>query len=112
MVEQGTNDEDGPPGRGIHDLGIGQRGVPLANVAPEESFELGEDLDEEIFTAEIGDDALLDLAGFAVGFDDADLFVDGSAGGADFHGSRVHENHYHDESRGIQGENWDVRGRL
>ena len=69
----------------------------------EEPPELGEHLDEEVLASEIGDDALLDLAAFAVGFDDADVFVDGAAGGADFHGSRVHESHYHDESLGIQG---------
>jgi hypothetical protein len=99
LVEQGPNDEDGSPGRGIDELGIGRRGVPLADVPTEQSLELGEDLDEEIFAAEIGDQALLDLAAFAVGFDDADVLVDGAAGGADFHGSRVHENYYHDESR-------------
>ncbi|MGE5754326.1 MAG: hypothetical protein ACM35G_01215, partial [Planctomycetaceae bacterium] len=39
------------------------------------------------------------LTGFAVGRDDADVFVDGAAGGADSRGSRVHEDHYHDEPR-------------
>ena len=47
-------------------------------LAGEESAELGEDLDEEILATEVGDDALLDLTVFAVGFDDADVFVDGS----------------------------------
>ena len=96
MVEQGTDDEDGSPGRGIDDLGIGQGGVFLTDVATEQSLEFGEDVDEEVFAAEVGDDALLDLAVFAVGLDDADVFVERAAGGADFHGSRVHENHYHD----------------
>ena len=75
----------------------------MTAVAGEEPLELGEHVDEEVLASEIGDDALLDLAAFAVGFDDADVFVDGAAGGADFHGSRVHENHYHDESRRIKG---------
>ncbi len=96
LVEQGTDGEDGPPGRGIDDLGIGQGGVFLTDVATEQSLEFGEDVDEEVFAAEVGDDALLDLAVFAVGLDDADVFVESAAGGADFHGSRVHENHYHD----------------
>src|SRR5262249_26354811 len=65
--------------------------------AGEEAAEFGEDLEEEVFASEVGDDALLDLAAVAVGFDDADVFMDRAAGGADFHGSRVHENHYHDE---------------
>ena len=74
---------------------------PVMPQAPTESrpAELGEDLDEEVLASEISDDALLDLAVFAVGLDDADVFVDGAAGGADFHGSRVHENHYHDGLR-------------
>src|ERR1700680_2955470 len=73
------------------------------SLAGEEASELGEHFDEEVLPSEIGDDALLDLTAFAVGFDDADVFVDGAAGGADFHGSRVHENHYHDGLRIIKG---------
>src|ERR1700680_665172 len=73
------------------------------SLAGEEASELGEHFDEEVLPSEIGDDALLDLTAFAVGFDDADIFVDGAAGGADFHGSRVHENHYHDMSRVFKG---------
>ena len=79
-------------------------GASAVVLAGEELAELGEDLDEEVLASEIGDDALLDLAVFAVGLDDADVFVDGAAGGADFDGSRVHENHYHDESSRIQGD--------
>jgi hypothetical protein len=74
-------------------------------IACEEAAELGEELDEEVFASEIGDDALLDLTAVAVGFDDADIFVDGAAGGADFDGSRVHENHYHDELTFLKGNN-------
>ena len=112
LVEQGADDEDRPPGRGIDDLGIGGIGGLGAGLAGEEPPELGEDLDEEVLASEIGDDALLDLAAFAVGFDDADVFVDGAAGGADFDGSRVHENHYHDESRRIKGNFREIRGDI
>ena len=79
----------------------GSAGSPASTavVAGEEPPELGEDLDEEVLASEVGDDALLDLAAFAVGLDDADVFVDGAAGGADFDGSRVHENNYHDGNR-------------
>jgi hypothetical protein len=102
LVEQGPDDEDRPPGRGIDDLGIGGRGV-FGPAAGKESLEFGEDVDEEVLAAEVGDDALLDLAAVTVGFDDADLFVDGAAGGADFDGARVHESDYHDETRGHKG---------
>ena len=40
---------------------------------------LGRTSIEEILATEIGDDALLDLTVFAVGLDDADVFVDGAA---------------------------------
>ena len=103
LVEHGTDDEDRSPVRGIADLGICRIAGLDAGFSGEEPAELGEHLDEEVLASEIGDDALLDLAAFAVGFDDADVFVDGAAGGADFHGSRVHENHYHDESQGFKG---------
>ena len=75
----------------------------MTAVAGEESLEFGQEVDKEVFAAEVGDDALLDLAAVAVGFDDADIFVDGAAGGADFDGSRVHENYYHDEPCRIKG---------
>src|ERR1700680_3766120 len=74
------------------------------SLAGEEASELGEHFDEEVLPSEIGDDALLDLTAFAVGLDDTDVFVDGAAFGADFHGSRVHENHYHDGFQRIKGD--------
>jgi hypothetical protein len=104
LIEQGAESEDGTPGGGIDDLGIGRRGVLLADVAPEQSLGLGEDLDEEVFAAEIGDDALLDLWAFAVGFDDPDVLVECAAGGADFDGSQVHVVKYHDRKAKNQGE--------
>src|SRR4051812_48627764 len=100
LIEQGPHDEDRPPGRGFAELGVGG----ILSLAGEEPSELGEDFDEEVLASEIGDDALLDLTGFAVGLDDADVFVDGAAFGADSHGSRVHENHYHDEFRTIKAK--------
>src|SRR5262249_39214201 len=108
LVEQGPHDEDRPPGRGFAELGV--RGI--RSLAGEEPLELGEYIDEEVLPSEIGDDALLDLTAFAVGFDDADVFVDGAALGADFHGSRVHENHYHDGIRRIKGYFWEILGEF
>jgi hypothetical protein len=100
LVEQGTNDEDGPPVRSIEDLRLG--GIH-GGIACEEPAKPREDLDEEVLASKISDDALLDLTAVAIGFDDADIFVDGTAGRADSDGSRVHENHYHDVSQEIQG---------
>jgi len=68
----------------------GTAGV-TAGIAGEEAPELGKQLDEEILAAKINDDALLDLTRFAVGFHDADVFVDDAAGRADFDGSRIHD---------------------
>src|SRR5262249_26309949 len=87
----------------------GVRGI--RSLAGEEPSQLGEHFDEEVLPSEIGDDALLDLTAIAVGFDDADVFVDGTALGADFHGSRVHENHYHDGLRRIMSYLWEILGR-
>jgi len=79
LIEQGADDEDRPPVRGVADLGFpGIAGID--GVVPGEKLaELGEQLDEKVLASEIGDDALLDLAALAVGFDDADVFVDGAA---------------------------------
>src|SRR5262249_30205659 len=67
LVEQGAEDQDRPPGGGIADLELGR----IAGFPGEEPTQRGEHLEEEVLASEIGDDALLDLAGFAVGFDEA-----------------------------------------
>ena len=69
----------GPQVEASTDLRVGGIAGVAVGVAGEEPAELGEDLDEEVLASEVGDDALLDLAAFAVGFDDADVFVDGAA---------------------------------
>jgi hypothetical protein len=61
-----------------------------ARVSGEEPLELGEDGQEEILAAEVNDDALFDLTDVAIGFDDADVFMDGATGRADFDSSRIH----------------------
>src|SRR5262249_10268760 len=91
LVEQGPNDEDRPPGGSIPDLGDGRIAGVAVGLAGEEAAELREDLDEEVLAAEVSDDALADLAVFAGGFDDADVFVDGAAGGADFDSPGIHD---------------------
>ena len=75
LIEQSPNDEDRPPVRGFAELGVG--GITI--LAGEEPSELGEHIEEKVLSSEIGDDALLDLTAFPVGFDDADIFVDGAA---------------------------------
>ena len=102
LIEQGPDDEDRSPVWGFGELGI----IAIRTLPAQEAPELGEQLDEEILSSQIGDDALLDLTALAVGLDDTDVFVDGAAGGADFDGSRVHESHYHDESEQFQGNFW------
>jgi hypothetical protein len=48
----------------------------------------------------------------AEGFDDADVFVDGPACGADFDGSWVHGDNYHDESLWIKKKISAIRGEF
>ena len=105
MIEQGPDDEDRPPGGGIDDVEIFGFAVLPGAVAAEEPLELGEDLDQEVLAAEVGDGALLDLAVVAIGFDDADVLVDRAAGGADFDGSEVHAVKYHDRMNRNQATN-------
>jgi hypothetical protein len=112
LVEQGAEDEDRSPSRSIEDVGFRWIAGLDAGLPGEEPLELGEDLDEEIFASEIGDDALLDLAALAVGLDDADVFVDGAAGGADFHGSRVHGTIITTNHGTFKGNLQIIRGRF
>ena len=78
----------------------------------EQTFQLGENLGEQVFAAQIGNGALLDLAVVAIGFDDADVLVNRAAGGPDFDGSEVHVVKYHDATGGNQGENWENRHKI
>jgi hypothetical protein len=45
---------------------------------------------EEVLAAEVGDDALFDLAVLAVVFDDADVLIDSAVGRADLDGAEIH----------------------
>jgi len=81
--------EHRPPGGGFQnvDVVVGFA-VQLGN-AFENAFQLREHCQEQVFAAEIGDGALFDLAIFAKGFDNAEVFVDGTirgghADGADY----------------------------
>ncbi len=103
LLEQGPDGEDRAPGRGINDERV-VAGIGLVDCVPgKEALELGQNLDEKILAPEIRNDALLDLTAFAVGLDDADVFVDGAAAGADFDGSGVHKADYHDAAATVQG---------
>src|SRR5512135_1720455 len=97
--KQGAEDEDRSPGGGIEDVGIGSLGDggSRGSIAAQESLELGEDFGEEVLATQVGDGALLDLAVLAIGFDDADVFVDHAVGGPDFDGAEVHAVKYHDK---------------
>ena len=91
LIEQGSDDKDRSPGGGIDDLGDGRIAGLTSEVSPEQPLELGQDLDEEVLAAEIGDDALFDLAVLAIGFDDADVFVEGAVLGANLDGPGIHD---------------------
>ena len=89
LLEQSADDQDRPPGPGLKDIDIGL----LAGgdgIAAEHADEIGEELLEEIFAAEVGDNALFDLTVEPEGLDDADVFVDGAIGGRDFDGADEH----------------------
>jgi len=89
LLEERTDDQDGPPGPGLEDVDIrllaGNDGI-----AAEHANEIGEELLEQVFASEVSDDALLDLAVLSEGFDDADVLVDGAVGEGDFDGADEH----------------------
>ena len=61
LVEQGPDGEDRPPGGGVEEVGVFDLGG-VRSVPAEEPLELGEDLDQEVLAAEVGESALLDPA--------------------------------------------------
>ena len=98
LIEQGSDDEDWPPGGGVEDIRVFGLGTVRA-VPAEQPLELGEDLNQEILAAEVSKSALLDLAAVAVSLDDADILVESTAGGTNVDGSQVHVVKYHDARR-------------
>jgi hypothetical protein len=87
LLPQGADDQDRSPGGGIQDA----QGVAVfashQGFTEQDALQLGQQSGEEIFATEVGDDALFDLAVLAIGFDDADVLVDGAVGGRDFDGA-------------------------
>ena len=90
LLEQRAHHQQRPPAEGLKDVDIA---VPLAfhfGGAFQDTAQVGQYGGKQIATAQVGDDALLDLAVFAVGLDDAQVFIEGTVGGGDFDGAHVH----------------------
>jgi hypothetical protein len=90
LIEQGPDEQNRPPVPGIENVHVGGL-VGQAWFAAQDAFELGQKGLQEVLATEVGDHALLDLAVLAVGFDDADVLVDGPAGGGNFDRADIHE---------------------
>jgi hypothetical protein len=73
LVNQGPDGEDRSPAGGIEDIQIPGVAGLCARVLAEQALKLGKQLHEQVFTAELSEGALLDLAVIAIGFDDADI---------------------------------------
>jgi hypothetical protein len=91
LVKQGPDSQYWPPSRGVDDFEVAGGAVLRFDLSAEQAPELGQHRQQHILPAEVRDDALLDLAIFAVGFDDADVLVEGAVTGADLDRSGVHE---------------------
>ena len=90
LLEEVTKDQDRTPGGCVEDLDVLFR-PPVDRRRPfQHAPKLRQHGAEQILAAQIGDDALLDFAVLAVGFDHADVLVDRAAGGRDFDGADVH----------------------
>ena len=89
LVEESANHQHGPPSQCINHFD-GIRIFPFrCRRAEQDLLKLGA-WRSHILAAEIRDHPLLDLAVFAIGFDDADIFVDSALGGRDFDRADVH----------------------
>jgi hypothetical protein len=105
LREQGTDEANGAPSPGFEDVDVGGL-FGQARFAAEEAFETGQELLEPVLATEVGDDPLPDLAILAEGLDDADVLVDGAAGGRDFGRCGHTGREYHDRIREKQGQTW------
>jgi len=91
LLEECLYGEGGSPGRSIEDVnGIGIFAFRRGR-AEQEALEFGQQGCEEVLASELGDDPLFNFAVVAVGFDNADVLVDGAIGGRDLDVADVHE---------------------
>src|SRR5262249_32306756 len=91
LVKEGPDGEDRPPGGSIDDFQVAGGAVLRLDLSAEQALEPGQHRQPHILPAEVEHNALLDLVIVAVGFDDADVLVEGAVAGADFDRSGVHE---------------------
>src|SRR5262249_9890317 len=89
LVEQGTDQEDRTPGPGFENVHVGGL-IHEAWFPAQDTFESREERLQEILATQVGDDPLLDFAVFAIGLDDANVLIDGAAGGRDLDRADVH----------------------
>jgi hypothetical protein len=90
FLEQFARHQQRAPGKSVQDLDVVLLLAFQLGRAFQDATQVRKHSAEHVATAKIGDDALLDLAVFAVGFHDAQVFVDGAVGGRDFDGPDVH----------------------
>ena len=90
LLEERAHDQHGSPGRGFENVDVAGRLTGRQRLTREEALQLRQQRRQDVSAAEVGDGALLDLAVLPVGFDDADVFVDGALGGGNLDGAQVH----------------------
>ena len=90
LLEKRTHDQGGAPGRGIENLDGIRIFTAGRGRAEQGALKFGQQRSENILATEVGDDALFDFAIVAIGFDNADVLVDGAVGGRDLDGADEH----------------------
>ena len=107
LIEQGRMTRIGPQAEASRMSGSSASAAVRA-IPSEQLFELGEDLDQKVLAAYVGEGVMLNLAVVAIGLYDADIFVEIAAGGANLDSSQIHVAKYHDASRRVQAKSWEL----
>ncbi len=102
LIKKNSDSKDGSPGGRVADVDDMGILVRQSRLAEQQALELREHRGERVFPSKVGDSPLLDLAILTVGFDDADVLVDGAVGGRDFDGTNEHDVEYHDRQNKLQ----------
>src|SRR5262249_42185343 len=105
LLEERAQDQDRSPRPALQDSDIDVCARDAGGAA-QDPFELGEKFEQEVRAPETGDDAVLDFTVLTIGFDDADVFVDGAVGGGDFDGADVHGDSITTEKRRVKAKSY------
>lgn len=106
-LKQSADEQDRAPGRRLANGDIGLGGI-RRRLPREQTLELWQQAGQDILAPQVSDDALFDLAVLAKGLNDADVLIDGAAGGTNLDDAHIHSREVSRHDGDTQAQNRGV----